>query len=113
VRYAVSPDEIQVDARPTDCDFIHAPLGSKGCHYEAVVYDARGKLDKSVPSMRRWIVKGPDGKEYKIEADSQEDAIRRAQGRAAAGKYPGDEEVDDAVKRATTSVYVGWVKKTD
>lgn len=46
VRYFVPPNEVHVDARPQDCDFMHAPLGSKGCHYEAVVaaYNSAGDL---------------------------------------------------------------------
>jgi hypothetical protein len=37
VKYAVSADKIYVDPKPTDCDFWHAPLGKKGCHYQRVV----------------------------------------------------------------------------
>jgi hypothetical protein len=29
------PDRTYVDAKPKDCDWGHAPLGDKGCHYEA------------------------------------------------------------------------------
>jgi hypothetical protein len=25
---------VTVEPRPSDCDFIHAPLGDKGCHYK-------------------------------------------------------------------------------
>ncbi len=52
MRFGVSPDKVHAAAKPTDCDFMRAPLGSKGCHYEAVVtaYDARGVLvDDSKP----------------------------------------------------------------
>jgi hypothetical protein len=37
IKYAVSADKIYVDPRPTDCDFWHAPLGKKGCHYQRMV----------------------------------------------------------------------------
>lgn len=37
LRYRVSTDKVHVDAKPRDCDFITAPLGSKGCHYDASV----------------------------------------------------------------------------
>ncbi|MGA8692530.1 MAG: hypothetical protein WB689_01560, partial [Xanthobacteraceae bacterium] len=37
IKYAVSADKIYVDPKPTDCDFWHAPLGKKGCHYQRVV----------------------------------------------------------------------------
>lgn len=38
--------QLHVDAEPKDCDFLHAPLGSKSCHYEADVnaYNAEGIL---------------------------------------------------------------------
>ena len=37
IKYAVSADKIYLDPRPTDCDFWHAPLGKKGCHYQRMV----------------------------------------------------------------------------
>jgi hypothetical protein len=37
IKYAVSADKIYVDPKPTDCDFWHAPVGKKGCHYQRVV----------------------------------------------------------------------------
>jgi hypothetical protein len=37
IKYAVSAEKIYVDTKPTDCDFWHAPLGEKGCHYQRVV----------------------------------------------------------------------------
>jgi hypothetical protein len=37
IKYAVSADKIYVDPKPPDCDFWHAPLGNKGCHYQRVV----------------------------------------------------------------------------
>jgi hypothetical protein len=37
IKYALSADKIRVDTKPTDCDFWHAPLGEKGCHYKRVV----------------------------------------------------------------------------
>jgi len=45
-RYAVLPSKVQIDPEPKDCDFMHAPLGSKGCHYDANVaaYNANGDL---------------------------------------------------------------------
>jgi len=45
-KYSVSPDKVHVDAKPNDWDFMRAPLGDKGCHYEAVVaaYNSAGVL---------------------------------------------------------------------
>jgi hypothetical protein len=37
IKYAVSAVKIYVDPKPTDCDFWHAPVGTKGCHYQRVV----------------------------------------------------------------------------
>jgi hypothetical protein len=37
IKYAVSAEKIYVDPKPTDCDFWHAPLGKKGCHYQRIV----------------------------------------------------------------------------
>jgi hypothetical protein len=38
--------DVRTDAKPNDCDFIHAPLGDKGCDYKAhvKVYNADGVL---------------------------------------------------------------------
>jgi hypothetical protein len=36
IKYAVSAEKIYLDPRPTDCDFWHAPVGKKGCHYQRV-----------------------------------------------------------------------------
>ena len=37
IKYAVSADKIYLDPKPPDCDFWHAPVGNKGCHYQNVV----------------------------------------------------------------------------
>lgn len=44
--YAVSPGRIQIEPKPTDCDFMRAPLGEKGCHYDETVtaYNAEGDV---------------------------------------------------------------------
>jgi hypothetical protein len=46
LEYKVYPSKVQVHAKPKDCNFVHALLGSKECHYEAVViaYNAAGEL---------------------------------------------------------------------
>ena len=45
-QYGVGFGDVQTDAKPNDCDFIHAPLGDKGCSYKAhvKVYNADGVL---------------------------------------------------------------------
>jgi hypothetical protein len=37
VQYQVGFGDVQTDAKPDDCDFLRAPLGSKGCSYKAHV----------------------------------------------------------------------------
>ena len=63
-RYKVSSDldgaEVSVDARPHDCEFWTAPVGSKNCHYEAVVTTVRtkradGKILASYDDGGTWI----------------------------------------------------------
>ena len=42
----ISIANVHVDPQPGDCDFMHAPLGEKGCHYEFLVsaYNANGHM---------------------------------------------------------------------
>ena len=44
VQYGVGFGDVQTDTKPSDCDFLHAPLGEKGCSYKAhvQVYNADG-----------------------------------------------------------------------
>jgi hypothetical protein len=44
VQFRVSPSVVISDVKPKDCDFIHAPLGDKGCSYKAsaTAYNADG-----------------------------------------------------------------------
>jgi hypothetical protein len=46
VEYKVSPSDVSTDAKPSDCDFMHAPLGNKDCSYKAHVkaYNSSGVL---------------------------------------------------------------------
>jgi hypothetical protein len=37
VQYQVAPTEVHTTNKPSDCDWNRAPLGTKGCHYKAVV----------------------------------------------------------------------------
>jgi hypothetical protein len=34
VRYEADWANVHIERRPSDCDFIHAPLGNKGCSYK-------------------------------------------------------------------------------
>jgi hypothetical protein len=44
--YGVNMGDVHTDAKPNDCDFMHAPLGDKGCSYKAHVkaYNASGVM---------------------------------------------------------------------
>jgi hypothetical protein len=37
IEYKVPHDKIIIEPRPTGCDFLHSPIGIKGCTYEKVV----------------------------------------------------------------------------
>ena len=43
-QYGVGFSDVQTDVKPSDCDFLQAPLGLKGCSYKAhvQVYNADG-----------------------------------------------------------------------
>lgn len=34
LRYSIPYKHVSVDKHPADCDWGHAPVGDKGCHYE-------------------------------------------------------------------------------
>jgi hypothetical protein len=46
IEYNVDLGDVHTDAKPSDCDFLHAPLGSKGCTYKSHVkaYNSSGVL---------------------------------------------------------------------
>jgi hypothetical protein len=46
LKYKVRMSDVQMDAKPNDCDFMYAPLGDKGCSYKShvEVYNADGEL---------------------------------------------------------------------
>src|SRR4051794_40531554 len=46
VQYHVDLGNVETEAKPDDCDFSRAPLGSKGCSYKAhvQVFNADGTL---------------------------------------------------------------------
>src|SRR5487761_187056 len=37
IRYNVTDEHVFIDHKPHDCDFLKAPIGDKGCHFEKVV----------------------------------------------------------------------------
>jgi hypothetical protein len=46
VRYGIPQERVNAQSRPTDCEWSHAPLGVKSCHYEVneMGYNAAGEL---------------------------------------------------------------------
>ena len=98
VAYKVSPDHVQVDAKPKDCDFMHAPLGDKDCHYEAVVeaYNAKGD----------WIG-GDNAPEFGHDTKTGKPIVSYDAGKTWEW-FP-----DDIPNPKIESVLVKWVKKTD
>ncbi len=56
-------------AQPTDCDFMTAPLGNKGCHYDMrrILVDAQGNYIATV----NWFNSRTDGKpDTSVRADT-------------------------------------------
>jgi hypothetical protein len=47
IQYGVNYDQVYMNDRPHDCNFLHAPLGDKDCHYEIKVSEAQGQKDGS------------------------------------------------------------------
>jgi hypothetical protein len=37
IQYSASSENVTVEKKPTDCEFLHAPMGNKDCHYEKAV----------------------------------------------------------------------------
>jgi hypothetical protein len=42
--YDVNYDQVTIEKKPTDCEFLHSPLGSKDCHYSREVSSIRVKI---------------------------------------------------------------------
>ena len=84
IKYDTKRDYVRVTPKPGDCDFLHAPIGLKGCHYETSIQVTR--YSKDVQSGRA-IVSYDDGKTW--------------------SPVPADE------KSGPTEVYVGWDRVAD
>ena len=61
MRYGTDTSRVQVARKPADCDFLHAPIDFKECHYEKSVQVTRYSAD--VQSSRP-IVSYDDGKTW-------------------------------------------------
>jgi len=84
LRYETDSDRIHVAPKPGDCDFLHAPIGLKGCHYEKSVQVMRYSKDVQTG---RPTVSYDDGKTWNLLPE---------------GEKPGP-----------VQVYVDWLKVQD
>ncbi|WP_439408795.1 hypothetical protein ACNJX9_11255 [Bradyrhizobium sp. DASA03076] len=96
VKYQVGFDKVQTSTKPKDCDFMHAPLGDKGCSYKAHVkaYNASGAL-----------VSGEDAPKYGRDSKTGSSIISYNDGKTW-DWYAGD--VPDP---KVASVVVFWLKE--
>jgi hypothetical protein len=99
--YSVKTDQVHWNDKPTDCDWGHAPLGAKGCHYQKTVtaYKAAGD-----------VVAGDNAPKYGHDTNTGKPIISYDNGRTWAW-LPADAPAtpDLTVKR----VEIDWVKVTD
>lgn len=64
--YSADWNNVNITKRPSDCDFFHAPLGSKGCHYnkekDIFAAEERRKLmqQATTPEERQEIAARPN-----------------------------------------------------
>jgi hypothetical protein len=67
-QYGIDSSQITVEAKPTDCDFMHSPLGDKDCHYtKEVSIIKRGMDTKS----SRPIISFDNGKSWSWDDGDQ------------------------------------------
>ena len=99
VEYGVKMGDVHTDAKPTDCDFMHAPLGNKECSYKAHVkaYNAGGVL-----------VGGEDAPKYGHDTKTGRPIFSYNDGKTW-DWYPEDTLPDQKV----ASVKVFWIKNMD
>jgi len=101
MEYSINFDQVHWNDKPTDCDFIHAPLGIKGCHYRKTVtaHNAAG-----------YSVAGDDAPIYGNDTNTGKPIISYDKGKNWAWLADDAPKVPDLkVKR----VDIGWVKVTD
>jgi hypothetical protein len=88
VQYDVTYDEVTIDKEPYDCNFLHAPIGGKGCHYERLIATTEVRSNRwegqdiSYDDGKNWllhakngngdpIVSTDDGKTWSVSTDSE------------------------------------------
>lgn len=95
----VNSSNVLYTEKPKDCDFIHAPLGDKGCHYKKVVrgFNAAG-----------YRIVGDDAPRYSNDSQTHKAIVSYDNGKTR-DFLPDGERVDNVVVK----VEVDWVKVTD
>lgn len=99
ILYRVPASKVQIKTRPKDCDFMHAPMGDKGCHYVArvYVYNADGNL-----------IAGDEAPRYSYDNKTRKPIISWDKGQTwdwTSGSDIPDQNAD--------SVIVSWSKVND
>jgi hypothetical protein len=81
--YQINSDQVHRSDRPTDCDFMHAPLGNKDCHYKKLVtaYNSVGNVvggdnapKYATNAENNTIVTYDDGKTWQLLGASRPDS---------------------------------------
>lgn len=52
--YNVRTDHVYLQKEPTDCDWGHAPIGNKDCHYDRVVSFVKGATRQENEVVVSW-----------------------------------------------------------
>jgi hypothetical protein len=97
VEYSVNSAQVHWNPKPTDCDFIHAPLGDKGCHYKKTV-TARNEAG--------YMVAGDDAPRYSKDTNTGKPIISYDKGKTW-DWFTGDP--DSKIK----TVEIDWTKITE
>jgi len=95
----VNSNNVVYSEKPKDCDFIHAPLGDKGCHYKKVV---RGL------NAAGYRVAGDDAPQYSNDTHTHKAIVSYDDGKTW-NFLPDGEKMDSVVVK----VEVDWVKEAD
>ena len=75
LRYGAAFANVQVDKKPHDCDFFHAPIGDKDCHYDKDVsvtrygHNAAGVAVVSYDNGKTWSAADFAIPEYSPQVD--------------------------------------------
>jgi hypothetical protein len=98
-KHDVDISQVHYNDKPKDCDFIHAPLGDKGCHYKKIVkgFNAAGEL-----------IAGDDAPVY--SQDETGKPIVSYDRQKTWKLMPEGEKIPDA---KVSEIEINWVKVSD